>query len=71
MPCKNEREDRLEVLKQSKEFNPVIEFDVNSPMSSQRTSQPQMNSSRSNSDGPLDLKMNTKVSSSQNMPHTQ
>ena len=38
MPCKNEREDRLEVLKQSKEFNPVIEFDVNSPMSSQRTS---------------------------------
>lgn len=34
MPQKKERLDRLEVLKQSHEFNPVIEFDINSPYSS-------------------------------------
>ena len=52
MPQKNEGRDRLEVLAKSKEFNPVIEFEINSPnTSSQRTSAPQFNSSsRSNSD---------------------
>ena len=50
MPQKNEDRDRFEILQKSKEFNPVIEFDMNSPYSSQRTSQPKMSSSRSNSD---------------------
>ena len=51
MPQKNEGRDRLEVLAKSREFNPVIEFEVNSPQdSSQRTSAPIVNSSRSNSE---------------------
>ena len=48
MPQKNEGRDRLEILQKSREFNPVIEFDLNSPFSSH-----QLNSSRSNSDLPL------------------
>ena len=34
MPQKNEGRDRLEILQKSREFNPVIEFDLNSPFSS-------------------------------------
>ena len=37
MPQKNEGKDRMEVLQMSKEFNPVISFDVTSPDSSVKT----------------------------------
>ena len=37
MPQKNEGKDRMEVLQMSKEFNPVISFDVTSPDNSVRT----------------------------------
>ena len=37
VPAKN-KSDRMEVLQMSKEFNPVISFDVTSPESMIRTS---------------------------------
>lgn len=66
MPQKDEGRDRLEVLQRSREFNPVIEFDVNSPHSSQRTSQFKMGSSRSNSDMPV-LSTSVNVTNSLNL----
>ena len=61
MPQKNEGRDRLEILQKSREFNPVIEFDLNSPFSSH-----QLNSSRSNSDLPLQTANSLNLTMSQN-----
>ena len=39
MPAKNEGVDKLNMLKMSNEFNPIMEFEINnSPLSSHRTS---------------------------------